>query len=265
MLASEMAAMAETSGPSCSLAAGRLRDYQESASFAAHAVRRQWQLPPGPVRNLTQAAESAGVYVFTFDMGDDVMGLSHWPSERPPVVCINSRAPGDRYRWTLAHEIGHLAIHTRECDPETLEREADEFAAELLMPRDDIYSSVRGLTVQRMRDLKHEWGVAMQALVNRAFELGLMSDYERTNHFISFSKRGWRTREPESLQPERTSLVPQLRRELASRFGNTEEFSRVLGFPEDVVVRLTSVTRGPAKGHLRLIPGGDPEAEAEQV
>jgi len=256
MLAAQMTAMLDGPEPMHEFTAGRLRDYKESASYAAYAARKALRLPPGPVRSLTAAAESAGVFVFVFDMGEEVMGLSHWLMNRPPVVCLNSRMPGDRYRWTLAHELGHLALHTREGVADSMESEADEFAAELLMPKEDIYPSLRGLTVRKMRSLKPEWGVAMQSLMTRAYELGLMSDYERRRNFQTFSKRGWRKQEPEPLPRESTALVPAMRRELASRFGGTSELAEAIGFPEDVLARLTHVTRGPTKRHLRYVEGG---------
>lgn len=264
VLAARMLDMSDSAKAPLSFEAGRMRDYNQSPTFAAYAVRRALHLPPGPIRNLTRAAEAAGIFVFLFDMGEDVMGLSQWVLDRPPVVCINSRMPGDRYRWTLAHELGHLALHTRESDANTMEREANEFGAELLMPRDDIYASLRGLTVRKMRRLKPEWGVAMQAMLTRAYELGLMSEYERSRHFVSFSKRGWRTREPEPLSAEGTTLVPELRRELASHFGSTSAFAESIGFPEDILARLTAVTRGPSSRHLRYIEGGDAAIADEQ-
>jgi Zn-dependent peptidase ImmA (M78 family) len=232
-------------------------DFHDSPAFAAHSVARGFQLPPGPIRNLTETVEDAGVFVFVFDMGEDIFGLSHWPSDRHPVICINSRMSGDRYRWTLAHELGHLAMHAKDADVAAMERQADEFAAELLMPKDDIYASLRGLSLHRLRDLKHEWGVSMQALIRRAFELGLLSDYEMKRYFTMFAKRGWRKREPEVLQHEASRLVPGMRRELAERLVTTSALAEALGLPDDLLAHLTAVVHGPTKQHLRLVEGGD--------
>lgn len=257
LLAGKMVEMLRAPKVTLEFQALRLSDCNDSTALAAHSVARGFQLPPGPLRNLTEAVEAAGIYVFVFDMGEDVFGLSHWAADRPPVICINSRMSGDRYRWTLAHELGHLALHTKGADVAAMERQADEFAAELLMPRDDIYRSLRGLTLQKMRDLKHEWGVSMQALLRRAHELGLMSHYEMSQQFITFSKRGWRKREPETLQPEEPRLVAEMRRELALNFRGTAAFAEAVGFPEDLLARITAVTRGPSKRHLRLVDGDE--------
>lgn len=247
----ELADVPESRGPQ--LTSGTLLDFNGSPQFAAFSVRRELMLAPGPVTSLTAAVEAAGVFVFTYDMGADVMGASHWPANSPPVVCINSRMPGDRCRFTLAHELGHLVLHTEEADTETMESEANSFASELLLPEQDVRSTLRGLSVARMRELKHEWGVSMQALIERAHQLGLMSSYERTGHYKSFSKRGWRKSEPEPIPVELPHLVPSLRRELAHRLGNTAAFAEHLGLPADIVARMTDVQGGPMRRHLRVL------------
>ena len=48
---------------------------------------------------------------------------------------MNSDMPGDRHRFNLAHELGHALMHrhsTGEC-----ESEANRFAAEFLMPKEE--------------------------------------------------------------------------------------------------------------------------------
>ena len=62
--------------------------------------------------------------------GGRVDGLSQWVADSP-VMLVNSRAPTDRLRLTLAHELGHICLHSDELggDPEV---EANDFAAEFL-------------------------------------------------------------------------------------------------------------------------------------
>ncbi len=50
----------------------------------------------------------------------------------PPLFFINVTIPADRVRFSLAHEIGHIVVHQLPTDD--MEREADRFAAEFLMP-----------------------------------------------------------------------------------------------------------------------------------
>ena len=46
---------------------------------------------------------------------------------------VNTEIPGDRLRWTLAHEIGHVVMHLMPSPDQ--EKEADRFAAERLAAR----------------------------------------------------------------------------------------------------------------------------------
>ena len=57
-----------------------------------------------------------------------------------PVVFSNKRSLGDRQRFTLAYELGHLVMHlqTNPSFTRDISHEANEFAAEFLMPEKDI-------------------------------------------------------------------------------------------------------------------------------
>lgn len=53
------------------------------------------------------------------------------------LIVIPSKGHGERRRFTLAHELGHLACHYHEAKHEIIDQErwCDSFASELLMPR----------------------------------------------------------------------------------------------------------------------------------
>jgi Zn-dependent peptidase ImmA (M78 family) len=64
-------------------------------------------------------------------------------TQNPPVVSINAATAGTRQRFTLAHELGHALLHpsgklfrdtTFSSSGDRLEREANEFAAAILIP-----------------------------------------------------------------------------------------------------------------------------------
>lgn len=146
---------------------------------AALMVRAQWRMPIGPVRNLTRWLESAGCLVLEEDFGTPrIDGMSQWIDDHP-VMLVNSAAPVDRKRLTMAHELGHLVLHNGVVS-EDVEREANEFAAEFLMPSHVVRADLYPVTIGRLRDLKSEWGVSMQALYERAYSLGLVTTANRT-------------------------------------------------------------------------------------
>jgi Zn-dependent peptidase ImmA (M78 family) len=223
------------------------------AAGAARLVRMQWRLPIGPVRSLVRWLEAAGCVVIEEDFGTPrIDGLSQWVDEHP-VILVNLRAPTDRKRLTLAHELGHLCLHSAEVS-EHMESEADAFAAEFLMPTEVISSQLRNVTLGRLHDLKREWGVSMQALVERAHGAGLVTTAERTNLYKGMSARGWRTREPlgDVLPPETPSLTREIGDALAARGLSPGDIAALVGVAgpahphpfQPTTKRLRAVTSG---------------------
>uniref|UniRef100_UPI000A5CA4A8 ImmA/IrrE family metallo-endopeptidase n=1 Tax=Vibrio campbellii TaxID=680 RepID=UPI000A5CA4A8 len=57
----------------------------------------------------------------------------------PVLFFVNVNAPADRLRHTLAHELGHMVLHTITfADDDEMEQEADAFAGAFLVPADEI-------------------------------------------------------------------------------------------------------------------------------
>jgi Zn-dependent peptidase ImmA (M78 family) len=184
-----------------------------SAEKIADAVRTHWQLPPGPVKNLTQLVERAGVVVgkSTFG-GAAISGVTFRAPGMPPLVLLNSTHPADRLRFTLAHELGHLVMH-RFPTP-TMENEANQFAAALLMPERDVRPAfmAQRLDLARLAALKQEWRVAMQALLYRASETGFLKPNQSRYLWQQISAKGWKQHEPVELDfpPEQPRVLSDI-------------------------------------------------------
>jgi Zn-dependent peptidase ImmA (M78 family)/transcriptional regulator with XRE-family HTH domain len=203
----------------------------EDPSAAARMVRMQWRIPVGPIRALTQWIEAAGCVVMETDFGTTrVDGMSQWIDDHP-IMLLNSRVPVDRKRWTLAHELGHLVLHSDYVTSD-VEVEADEFAAEFLMPSEMIRAALRKPKLGTFIDLKQEWGVSIAALIQRAHSLQTITSTEQTRLFKLLSAKGFRIVEPGSdqLVPEQPQLLDHLRESLENRGLDAEEIARVAGF-----------------------------------
>ncbi|HEU5270453.1 MAG TPA: XRE family transcriptional regulator [Jatrophihabitans sp.] len=214
----------------------RFDPYESDPATAARLVRMQWRMPIGPVRRLVRWLESAGCLVIAEDFGTDrVDGMSQWVDDLP-IMLINEKAPTDRLRLTIAHELGHLVLHSAEVT-DSIEDEANAFAAEFLMPAETIRPQLRGVRANQLLDLKQEWGVSMAALVERAYTLGLTTATGRTQFYKMMSARDWRTREPGSdrLPPERPEMTFQIADALLARGLTRSEIATMAGFaaPED--------------------------------
>lgn len=227
--------MADEVSMKTSLELPSIDPFETSPQQAAIQHRMQWRMPIGPVRHLTRWMEAAGCLIITADFGTSrVDGLSQWAGGLP-VILINATMPTDRRRWTLAHELGHLVLHSQDLPP-TAENQANEFAAEFLTPASVIRPQLRGLTLGRARDLKTEWEVSIQAIIMRAADLGTITTAQKQSLFKQLSARGWRQHEPgsEMLPDENPELLASLRGHLDTMGLDPQEIATMTGFSSDL-------------------------------
>lgn len=174
-----------------------------SPERVAALVRSHWGLPPGPIKNLTALAERSGIVVGHSDFGGaSISGMTFKVPGQPALVLLNRHHPADRMRHTLAHEIGHLAMHR--FPTATMEDEANAFASALLVPAADIKPVFEGrrVTLELLAALKPEWRVSMQALLMTAKNIGRL-DYNQSRYlWQQISAKGWRVNEPPELDFE---------------------------------------------------------------
>lgn len=177
----------------------------------AEVVRSAWRMPSGPVHNLIAQLEAASCMVFRFDFGTDYIDEAvQWIKPLPPIILVNSRAPGDRLRFSLAHALGHLVMHHDEIPYPEMEEEADRFAAAFLMPAEDIRPELEPVTIDHLLQLKPYWKVSVQALIHRAKDLGEISERRYTSLFQMLSRAGYRKNEPHPLPAEQPEQVRNL-------------------------------------------------------
>jgi Zn-dependent peptidase ImmA (M78 family)/transcriptional regulator with XRE-family HTH domain len=169
----------------------------------ARTVRAQLELPTGPIHSMTDLVESAGGIIIGCDFESRYIdGFTKWRVPRlPPLFFINRAQPPDRWRWTLAHELGHAVMHAMQEPSEEMEQEADAFAQELLLPRQYVRNEFFHLTFSRLVGLKTYWKVSIQALIMRAFSIGAITQRQRKYLFMQLSRAGYRLREPSELDP----------------------------------------------------------------
>lgn len=201
----------------------------------ANELRRLWQIPDGPICNITDCIEGAGGVVFSCDFNTPAIdGVSQWPIDdpsMPPVFFINSEIPGDRSRFTLAHELGHIVMH--HLPSPNMESDADQFASEFLMPQDDIIEELQDITIEKAADLKVRWKVSMAAIIRRARDLNVISGARYLNMVKRMSALGYRKCEPIPLPQEEPAL-----------FDAIFNVNRIdLGRTDDELVELLSISK----------------------
>jgi Zn-dependent peptidase ImmA (M78 family)/DNA-binding XRE family transcriptional regulator len=147
-------------------------------------------LPPGDLRYLI---ESRGVPVFLWPLDRDLIsGLFLNHPELGPVLLVNAAQVRWRRVFTLAHEFAHVWLHRHEHalvgrifspqgDPRMVERQANAFAAELLMPEEGVKRllgalNVEGpLTAEDVVRLQRAFGVSYKAMLVRLKNLRMVT------------------------------------------------------------------------------------------
>ncbi len=169
----------------------------------ARTVRGHFELPPGPIYSMTEVIERAGGIIIECGFETNhIDGFSRWKRPHlPPLFFVNKDLLPDRWRWTVAHELGHVVLHTNQPASEDMESEANRFAEELLTPSRLIKSQLLNPTLSKLAGLKVHWKVSVQALINRAYHLEVISPRQRTYLFTQWTRAGYRLREPSDLDP----------------------------------------------------------------
>ena len=189
-----------------------LDDFEGNPADIARVVRASWRLPKGPIQNLVNVIEDARGIIIPFDFNSaSIDAISHWQPELPPLFFINKFTPMDRVRFTLSHELGHIIMHQSYVNAD-IEHQADQFAAEFLMPEKEIRPYLADLSLEKLATLKQYWHVSMNALLHRASDLGEITPRHARTLWTQLGKAGYRTREPRELDVprEKPSLLNEI-------------------------------------------------------
>jgi len=93
---------------------------------------------------------------------------------------------------------------------DNMEREADRFAAEFLMPANEIKPHLYDLNLPKMATLKQHWRVAMSAILKRACDLATITPRSKSYLWMQMGKFGYRKIEPISIPPEEPALLEEI-------------------------------------------------------
>lgn len=151
-------------------------------------LRRFWHIDEQPIADMSCLLEENGFYIFTIKMDNDkVDGYSQMIGDCPVIVLNDNKGSRERKNFSLAHELGHLVLHT-EADfdgSDQLEKEADCFAASFLMPEEPFSKGIIRKDAETFIELGKRWHVSPQAAVERCGRLGLLGE----NHEITQARK----------------------------------------------------------------------------
>ena len=181
----------------------------------ANKVRHAWDLGLNPIPELVDVLESIGIRVFEIEEGADSKfdGLAATVNGYR-IIVISKAWSGDRQRFTMAHELGHLILEGKLSNDIDEERASDRFAGAFLLPNSALQSELgehrTRLELRELLLLKQEFGISMAGILYRARNLGIIRESYHKSLIIEFSKRGWRKNEPERYPAEEPHHFQQL-------------------------------------------------------
>jgi len=202
----------------------------------AEEMRHAWELGLNPISDLIDTLESKGILIIVspVDADNKFDGLAGKIADKP-IVVVSEDWPGDRQRFTLAHELGHLVLEGLLPKDMNEEKACDQFAGAFLLPSSAVVEALgenrSALDLNELHMLKEEYGLSMSGIIYRAFQCGVISESIRRGLFMLFSKRGWRKEEPGSVYPaEKTWLFSRLvYRALAEDYIGESKAAELLG------------------------------------
>lgn len=187
-------------------------DDENTPEKIAEEVRYIWNMPKGYVRNLAKTLEHSGIIINEIEMHPKKFdGVSFYNKKYGfGFIVINKNQPPDRYRFTLAHELGHLIMHRNSLSAKR-EDEANSFASSFLMPAKDIKEDLKNLQFWNLPNLKSMWRVSMSALIHRAKDLELIDENKYKSLNVRLSQSGYRVNEPTmDIEKEEPTLLKDI-------------------------------------------------------
>ena len=233
--------------------------------IAATALRALWGRGEEALPNLIQLSESHGVRVMSLPpAAKTVDAFSFWLDGRP-YVFLSTEKSAERSRFDLAHELGHLVMHSRHVSPteastREIEREADAFASALLMPRRAVLPVAgREPALPQILALRSHFRVSAMAMTRRLHDVGRLSDWGYRQNCVQLAQRGYRSGEPGGIDRERSRVFDTVFPLLRKQGFSLADAGRELGLQPTSIQELTF-------GQVLVpIPGGAAPTQADRA
>jgi len=178
----------------------------------ADQVRNQWSLGSDPIPDLIDIFEERGIKIFAIDNEQyrKIDGL-YAEVNGMPVIVVGDQRPGDRQRFTLAHELGHLLLDNRLAAGLDIESCCNRFAGAFLLPRQSLINVLgehrNSIEPRELSLLKQEFGISMTSILHRAEETGIISNNVYRQLRAEFNERGWSKKEPGKQYPKEITHI----------------------------------------------------------
>ena len=175
----------------------------EEVEKVAEELRKKWGLGVAPIANLVSLLEDKGIKVGLFEMPEKCSAFTFLANGKP-IMAGNAIFPGDRLRFSLAHELGHLVLKIKNLDEE---KACSRFAGAFLVPKEIAIGELqKAQGLNELIFLKHKYGLSIQGWIYRAKDLGIISEKEFKRLFQALRAKRWHKKEPGPEYPREEPL-----------------------------------------------------------
>ena len=185
---------------------------QEDVEEAARKIREFWKLCDNPISNVIELLENKNIKVILINAGDEFDGLQTWVNgKKIPVIVLNTGRlkSSDRKRFSAFHELGHLLLPLDEMPEKMAEKYCHAFAGAMLFPKSaaikELGNKRSKISIQELGLLKQQYGISLQALIYRLFDLGIITSYYKNYYYQYIIQMGWKVEEPYKYEGKETS------------------------------------------------------------
>lgn len=183
----------------------------------ALSLREHWNLGNKPINNLANILQKKGIIITRIELkSQQVDAFSKLTDIGVPFVVLGSdKESAVRSRMDLAHELGHIILHSHiqenefQSNYKIIENEAKKFASTFLLPGDEFSKDIYSTSLDSFLYLKQKWKVSISGMIYRAHSLDIISDEQYSYLFKQISAKRWRTTEPldDVLEFERPTML----------------------------------------------------------
>jgi transcriptional regulator with XRE-family HTH domain/Zn-dependent peptidase ImmA (M78 family) len=169
------------------------RDVEE----AALKTRQLWDMGTGPLVNILDLLDEKGVKTFKL-AGPDLFESVSGEFRGHPFIAVRGDMPLDRLRFKASAELAQV-LFGFSGEPEVL-RLYNRFAAAFLLPARRLEEyfppAGRNIAFGELEAVKLRYGISIQAVMYRAFDLGLVTERRLRSFREMMKEKGWLSREP---------------------------------------------------------------------
>lgn len=189
------------------------KSFDNNPENCANLLRTILELGELPINDMLELMETIGIVVVKLDYSEkkvDAFSCTTILNNRHYfAVVTGNKQSFFRQQFSLAHELGHWFLHQdynpQELDKEEyklMEKEANHFAASFLMPAHSFGEDLKktNLSLESLITLKHKWNVSLSSIIERGYQLEIISSDKRSNLYRKMNYHNFRKVEPLDLE-----------------------------------------------------------------